>query len=111
MGLPLQGLRVIDLILDLAGPFCTMILSDLGAGVIEIGKPDGGDENRSLGASMDQGTSYDSRRSTVETRVPLVAQNWNQSFLLPEKSRNLSFCLFQGLVHFVQFDHNFLLYR
>jgi crotonobetainyl-CoA:carnitine CoA-transferase CaiB-like acyl-CoA transferase len=31
MGLPLEGLRAIDLTQDFAGPFCTMIQSDLGA--------------------------------------------------------------------------------
>jgi crotonobetainyl-CoA:carnitine CoA-transferase CaiB-like acyl-CoA transferase len=46
MGLPLEGLRVIDLTQDFAGPFCTMILSDLGAEVIKIEKPDTGDETR-----------------------------------------------------------------
>ena len=34
MGLPLEGLRVIDLTQDFAGPFCTMILSDLNAEMI-----------------------------------------------------------------------------
>src|SRR5947209_8709825 len=49
MGLPLQGLRVIDLTQDFAGPFCTMILADLGAEVIKIEKPDGGDQTRAWG--------------------------------------------------------------
>ncbi len=58
MGLPLEGLRVIDLTQDLAGPFCTMILSDLGAEVIKIEKPDGGDETRAWGPPFIDGISY-----------------------------------------------------
>jgi len=58
MGLPLQGLRVIDLTQDFAGPFCTMILSDLGAEVIKIEKPDGGDETRAWGPPFINGISY-----------------------------------------------------
>ena len=58
MGLPLQGLRVIDLTQDFAGPFCTMILSDLGAEVIKIEKPDGGDETRAWGPPFIDGISY-----------------------------------------------------
>jgi crotonobetainyl-CoA:carnitine CoA-transferase CaiB-like acyl-CoA transferase len=46
MGLPLEGLRVIDLTQDFAGPFYTMMLSDLGAEVIKIEKPGTGDETR-----------------------------------------------------------------
>ena len=58
MGHPLEGLRVIDLTQDFAGPFCTMILSDLGAEVIKIEKPDGGDETRAWGPPFIDGISY-----------------------------------------------------
>jgi crotonobetainyl-CoA:carnitine CoA-transferase CaiB-like acyl-CoA transferase len=58
MGLPLEGLRVIDLTQDFAGPFCTMILSDLGAEVIKIEKPNGGDETRAWGPPFIDGISY-----------------------------------------------------
>jgi succinate--hydroxymethylglutarate CoA-transferase len=49
MALPLKGLRVIDLTKDFAGPFCTMILADLGAEVVKIEKPGSGDETRAWG--------------------------------------------------------------
>ena len=58
MGLPLKGLRVIDLTKDFAGPFCTMILSDLGAEVIKVEKPGLGDETRAWGPPFIGGMSY-----------------------------------------------------
>ncbi len=58
MGLPLEGLRVIDLTKDFAGPFCTMLLSDLGAEVIKIEKPGLGDETRAWGPPFIKGLSY-----------------------------------------------------
>lgn len=58
MSLPLKGLRVIDLTKDFAGPFCTMILSDLGAEVIKIEKPEIGDETRTWGPPFVDGLSY-----------------------------------------------------
>jgi formyl-CoA transferase/CoA:oxalate CoA-transferase len=58
MALPLKGLRVIDLTKDFAGPFCTMILSDLGAEVIKVEKPGSGDETRAWGPPFVNGLSY-----------------------------------------------------
>ncbi len=58
MGLPLRGLRVIDLTQDFAGPFCTMMLSDLGADVLKIEKPGVGDETRAWGPPFIDGVSY-----------------------------------------------------
>ena len=58
MALPLKGLRVIDLTKDFAGPFCTMILADLGAEVIKVEKPGLGDETRAWGPPFIKGQSY-----------------------------------------------------
>ena len=50
-GMPeaLEGVRILDCSQILAGPFCSMLLADMGADVIKIEKPNGGDDTRRMG--------------------------------------------------------------
>jgi len=45
----LEGMKVLDCSQILAGPFCSMLLADMGADVVKIEKPSGGDDTRRFG--------------------------------------------------------------
>ncbi len=49
----LTGTKVLDLSRVLAGPLCTMMLGDLGASVLKVERPEGGDETRGWGPPFD----------------------------------------------------------
>ena len=46
---PLAGLRVLDMTEHMAGPFCSMILADMGAEVLKLERPGKGDSSRAMG--------------------------------------------------------------
>src|SRR5579872_6953677 len=56
--LPLSGLRVLDLTLNIAGPFSTMILGDLGAEVTKVERPPHGDDSRRMAPTTGDQSAY-----------------------------------------------------
>jgi len=66
---PLEGVRVVDLSQVMAGPFCTMLLADLGADVIKVEPPDG-DLSRAMGGRRLQ--------MKGEDKAPFLALNRNK---------------------------------
>jgi crotonobetainyl-CoA:carnitine CoA-transferase CaiB-like acyl-CoA transferase len=58
--LPLDGIRVIEVAQNLAGPYCAQILGQLGADVVKFERPQGGDDTRGWGPPFleEAGSSY-----------------------------------------------------
>lgn len=55
---PLEGVRILDFTRVLSGPYCTMMLADMGAEVIKIERPQTGDDSRSFGPFINGQSGY-----------------------------------------------------
>lgn len=58
MAKPLENVKILDLTRVLAGPYCTMLLNDMGAEVIKVEIPTGGDDSRSFGPFINNKSLY-----------------------------------------------------
>src|SRR5688572_20559140 len=54
---PLAGITVVDLTRVLSGPYCTMLLADMGARVVKVERPGKGDDTRAWGPPFLNGES------------------------------------------------------
>jgi alpha-methylacyl-CoA racemase len=87
----LSGIRILDLSRLLPGPFCTLYLAQLGAEVIKIEEPNGGDYTRSLSPEMFQLVNRGKKSLTLDLRkaedVALFHQMAAQSDVVLESFR------------------------
>ena len=74
---PLKDLLVVDLTRVLVGPYCTMILSDLGARVIKIEAPEIGDDSRKFGPFVKDYSAYFMSLNRGKESIALNLKNEN----------------------------------
>ena len=74
---PLKNLLVVDLTRVLVGPYCTMILSDLGARVIKIEAPEVGDDSRGFGPFIEDYSAYFMSLNRGKESIALNLKNKN----------------------------------
>ncbi len=74
---PLSGITVVDLSRILAGPYCTMVLSDLGARVIKVERPGTGDDARETGPFLNGVSGYFASINRAKESIALDLKDEN----------------------------------
>jgi CoA:oxalate CoA-transferase len=72
---PFAGLTVVDLTRVLAGPFCTMMLAELGARVIKVEDPRGGDDSRQFQPFLEGRSAYFASLNRGKESIALDLKN------------------------------------
>src|SRR4029450_6723420 len=72
---PLHDVRVLDLTEHMAGPYCAMILADMGAEVIKLERPGRGDSSRAMGDGSERNPYFryinrNKRSCTLDYKCP-----------------------------------------
>jgi CoA:oxalate CoA-transferase len=82
----LKGIKVLELTQGVSGPFCTMVLGDMGAEIIKIEQPGKGDDSRSFGPFVHNESAY------------FMSVNRNKKSLALDLSKKEGIQIFQQLV-------------
>ena len=80
---PLEGVKILDLTRVLAGPYCTMMLADMGADVVKIERPGAGDDTRAYGPPFLNGESayfLSINRNMLSTLDDLSSKQYERLF-------------------------------
>jgi CoA:oxalate CoA-transferase len=88
MSKPLEGVRVLDLTRVLAGPFCTMMLSDLGAQIIKVEVPGSGDDSRAFGPFKNGQSLYFLNVNRGKESIAIDLKNEGGKALLMELAKS-----------------------
>jgi CoA:oxalate CoA-transferase len=84
---PFTGLLVIDLTRVLAGPFCTMMLAELGARIIKVENPDGGDDSRHFDPFFQGQSAYFQSLNRSKESIALDLKNESDRAVFTEMLR------------------------
>ena len=84
----LKGVRILDLTRVLAGPFCTMLLADMGAEVIKIEEPGKGDDTRTYPPFLEGCSAYFCNMNRNKMSITLDLKKPEAKAVFKEMAKN-----------------------